>query len=153
MRVERCRSQDGFSCAAMRLGYVSFSPCCGMVLICRNAGIGVDVHVHRITNRLRWHKPQTTTAEQTRLNLQSWLPSTLHKSINPLLVGFGQVSLPFIPKFSLLMIGNLPTSRPKMRSLPTRQSQTLPFPRNEYQIRRTERSHIYIHTRRRRSQG
>jgi len=57
-----------------------------------NAGIGVDVHVHRITNRLRWHKPQTTTAEQTRLNLQSWLPSNLHKSINPLLVGFGQVS-------------------------------------------------------------
>lgn len=59
-----------------------------------NAGIGVDVHVHRITNRLRWHKPQTTTAEQTRLNLQSWLPSNLHKSINPLLVGFGQVSSP-----------------------------------------------------------
>jgi len=57
----------------------------------RNAGIGVDVHVHRITNRLRWHKPQTVHAEQTRLNLQSWLPSNLHKSINPLLVGFGQV--------------------------------------------------------------
>jgi len=56
-----------------------------------NAGIGVDVHVHRITNRLRWHKPQTMHAEQTRLNLQSWLPSNLHKAINPLLVGFGQV--------------------------------------------------------------
>lgn len=37
-----------------------------------NDGIGVDVHVHRMTNRLGWHKTQT--AEQTRLNLQSWLP-------------------------------------------------------------------------------
>jgi len=44
-----------------------------------NAGIGVDVHVHRITNRLKWHKPPTVTPEQTRLNLQSWLPSHLHK--------------------------------------------------------------------------
>ncbi|ORX36218.1 DNA glycosylase [Kockovaella imperatae] len=58
-----------------------------------NAGIGVDVHVHRITNRLRWHKPQTTNPEQTRLNLQSWLPSELHKPINPMLVGFGQWAL------------------------------------------------------------
>lgn len=29
-------------------------------------GIGVDTHVHRITNRLRWHKKETQTAEQTR---------------------------------------------------------------------------------------
>ncbi|KAG8942911.1 DNA N-glycosylase and apurinic/apyrimidinic (AP) lyase [Tulasnella sp. 424] len=56
-----------------------------------NLGIGVDVHVHRITNRLGWHKPPTTTPEQTRLNLQSWLPKELHGAINPLLVGFGQV--------------------------------------------------------------
>lgn len=32
----------------------------------RNAGIGVDVHVHRITNRLKWHKPPTKTPEETR---------------------------------------------------------------------------------------
>ncbi|KAG9050809.1 DNA N-glycosylase and apurinic/apyrimidinic (AP) lyase [Tulasnella sp. UAMH 9824] len=56
-----------------------------------NLGIGVDVHVHRITNRLGWHKPPTNTPEQTRLNLQSWLPKELHREINPLLVGFGQV--------------------------------------------------------------
>lgn len=37
-----------------------------------NVGIGVDTHVHRISNRLRWCK--TTTPEQTRLALQSWLP-------------------------------------------------------------------------------
>lgn len=34
---------------------------------CSNAGIGVDVHVHRITNRLGWHKPPTKTPEETRL--------------------------------------------------------------------------------------
>jgi endonuclease-3 len=34
----------------------------------RNFGIGVDVHVHRITNRLGWHKPPTKVPEQTRYN-------------------------------------------------------------------------------------
>ncbi|KAI5118317.1 hypothetical protein M0805_006601 [Coniferiporia weirii] len=55
-----------------------------------NDGIGVDVHVHRITNRLGWHKPPTKNPEETRLNLQSWLPRELHPEINHLLVGFGQ---------------------------------------------------------------
>ena len=32
----------------------------------RNHGIGVDVHVHRITNRLGWHKPPTKSPEETR---------------------------------------------------------------------------------------
>ena len=40
-------------------------------------GIGVDTHVHRMTNRLGWHK--TNTPEQTRLNLQSWLPKEVRK--------------------------------------------------------------------------
>ncbi|KAI0261729.1 DNA glycosylase [Gloeopeniophorella convolvens] len=56
-----------------------------------NVGIGVDVHVHRITNRLGWHKPPTKTPEETRVNLESWLPVEFHKEINHLLVGFGQV--------------------------------------------------------------
>ncbi|KAH7340153.1 DNA glycosylase [Rhizoctonia solani] len=64
-----------------------------------NVGIGVDIHVHRITNRLGWHKPPTNTPEQTRLNLQSWLPRDLHAPVNPLLVGFGQViCLPVGPR-------------------------------------------------------
>ncbi|KAK0474835.1 DNA glycosylase [Armillaria novae-zelandiae] len=64
-----------------------------------NHGIGVDVHVHRITNRLGWHKPPTKNPEATRLNLQSWLPTELHPEINHLLVGFGQmVCLPVRPK-------------------------------------------------------
>jgi endonuclease-3 len=51
-------------------------------------GIGVDVHVHRISNRLRWVK--TNTPEQTREALQEFVPRELWTSINELLVGFGQ---------------------------------------------------------------
>ncbi|KAF8232589.1 DNA glycosylase [Tricholoma matsutake] len=67
-----------------------------------NVGIGVDVHVHRITNRLGWHKPPTKTPEATRLNLQSWLPTELHRDVNHMLVGFGQViCLPVGPRCDL----------------------------------------------------
>ncbi|XP_006458695.1 hypothetical protein AGABI2DRAFT_217472 [Agaricus bisporus var. bisporus H97] len=56
-----------------------------------NTGIGVDSHVHRITNLLGWHNKPTKSAEETRLSLQSWLPAEFHREINGLLVGFGQV--------------------------------------------------------------
>ncbi|CAE6524989.1 unnamed protein product [Rhizoctonia solani] len=72
-----------------------------------NVGIGVDIHVHRITNRLGWHKPATTTTEQTRLNLQSWLPRNLHAPVNPLLVGFGQViCLPVGPRCDACLLSS-----------------------------------------------
>jgi len=32
----------------------------------RNVGIGVDVPVHHITNKPKWHKPPTKTPEETR---------------------------------------------------------------------------------------
>lgn len=51
-------------------------------------GIGVDLHVHRICNRLHWI--DTKTPEQTRLALQDWLPKELWTPINKLMVGFGQ---------------------------------------------------------------
>jgi endonuclease-3 len=54
----------------------------------RVEGIGVDVHVHRITNLWRWHK--TNTPEETRLALQDWLPKDNWHEINWLLVGLGQ---------------------------------------------------------------
>jgi endonuclease-3 len=54
----------------------------------RDEGIGVDVHVHRITNLWGWHK--TNTPEQTRMELESWLPKEKWHDINHLLVGFGQ---------------------------------------------------------------
>ena len=39
-----------------------------------NVGIGVDTHVHRISNRLGWTKVPTKTPEQTRKALEDWLP-------------------------------------------------------------------------------
>lgn len=75
------------------MSFILCSISCSTLLksLFRNVGIGVDVHVHRITNRLGWHKPPTKNPEETRLNLQSWLPTELHPEINHLLVGFGQV--------------------------------------------------------------
>ena len=62
-----------------------------------NVGIGVDVHVHRIANRLGW--VQSVEAEQTREQLEEWLPQHLWPVINKLLVGFGQqVCLPTTPR-------------------------------------------------------
>lgn len=37
-------------------------------------GIGVDTHVHRISNRLGWVKKPTKVPEETRLAVESWLP-------------------------------------------------------------------------------
>ncbi|KAF2452981.1 DNA glycosylase [Lineolata rhizophorae] len=54
----------------------------------RDEGIGVDVHVHRITNLWGWHK--TNTPEETRAALESWLPRDKWREINWLLVGLGQ---------------------------------------------------------------
>ncbi|MCJ1308815.1 DNA N-glycosylase and apurinic/apyrimidinic (AP) lyase [Agyrium rufum] len=54
----------------------------------RTEGIGVDVHVHRITNLWGWHK--TRNPEETRAMLESWLPKEKWHEINHLLVGFGQ---------------------------------------------------------------
>ena len=54
----------------------------------RTEGIGVDVHVHRITNLWGWHK--TKGPEETRKILEAWLPKEKWHEINHLLVGFGQ---------------------------------------------------------------
>lgn len=54
----------------------------------RTEGIGVDVHVHRITNLWGWHK--TKNPEETRAALEAWLPKDRWHEINHLLVGFGQ---------------------------------------------------------------
>lgn len=58
----------------------------------RDEGIGVDVHVHRITNLWGWHK--TRTPEETRAALEAWLPREKWHDINHLLVGFGQTWCP-----------------------------------------------------------
>lgn len=56
-------------------------------------GIGVDVHVHRLSALWGWAGRKTTAKdpEDTRKELQDWLPQDLWMDINPTLVGFGQV--------------------------------------------------------------
>ncbi|KAI5300126.1 DNA N-glycosylase and apurinic/apyrimidinic (AP) lyase [Ascosphaera atra] len=71
-----------------KMAYLAMSAAWGEV-----HGIGVDVHVHRITNLWGWVK--TKTPEETRLALESWLPREKWGEINHLLVGLGQtVCLP-----------------------------------------------------------
>lgn len=60
-------------------------------------GIGVDTHVHRISNRLGW--VVTKQPENTRKALEDWLPREYWSEINHLLVGFGQqICNPVAPK-------------------------------------------------------
>ncbi|KAJ4370236.1 alpha,alpha-trehalase nth1 [Didymella sp. IMI 355093] len=66
-----------------KMAYLTMSAAWG-----KDEGIGVDVHVHRITNLWGWHKTQNP--EQTRAALESWLPRDKWHDINNLLVGFGQ---------------------------------------------------------------
>lgn len=64
-----------------------------------SVGIGVDVHIHRICNRLGW--VQTKKPEETRREIEDWLPRELWKEFNPTIVGFGQtICLPVRPKCS-----------------------------------------------------
>ncbi|EFC41591.1 predicted protein [Naegleria gruberi] len=54
----------------------------------QTVGIGVDTHVHRISNRLEW--VNTKTPEQTRMKLEEFVPQEEWDVINHMLVGFGQ---------------------------------------------------------------
>jgi endonuclease-3 len=56
----------------------------------KSTGIGVDTHMHRIFNNIKW--VESTTPEQTREQLEGWLPKEKWIEINMLWVGFGQES-------------------------------------------------------------
>lgn len=51
-------------------------------------GVGVDIHVHRVTNR--WGYVRTKTPEQAMHALHEKLPREFHVQINALLVPFGK---------------------------------------------------------------
>ena len=53
-----------------------------------SSGIGVDTHMHRLFNDLKW--VNSTTPEQTREQLEGWLPKHKWGAVNLLWVGFGQ---------------------------------------------------------------
>lgn len=81
---------------------------CMQVAWKENAGIGVDVHVHRISNMIGWTKNQCKTPEHTRKELESWIPRPLWPGVNRLLVGFGQtVCKPKKPNCLQCKVNNL----------------------------------------------
>jgi endonuclease III len=67
----------GPKCANLALG-----------IACRQSRIGVDVHVHRVTNR--WGVISARTPEQTMVALEKVLPKRYWIEINRLLVPFGK---------------------------------------------------------------
>jgi endonuclease-3 len=73
-----------------------------MAFICENvawdkhSGIGVDTHMHRLFNELGWVKSKNP--EQTRVQLEAWLPTDKWTEVNILWVGFGQEVQQFKPK-------------------------------------------------------
>ncbi len=54
------------------------------------SGIGVDVHMHRMFNQLKWVDSTASTPEKTREQLEGWLPKEKWGEINALWVGLGQ---------------------------------------------------------------
>jgi endonuclease-3 len=67
----------GPKCASLALG-----------IACGASEIGVDIHVHRVTNR--WGYVHTSTPEGTRRALMTKLPKRYWVEINRLLVPFGK---------------------------------------------------------------
>ncbi|MGQ0603052.1 MAG: endonuclease III domain-containing protein [Anaerolineales bacterium] len=59
-----------------------------LAIACGEPFIGVDIHVHRVTNR--WGYVQATTPERTLLALEARLPHEYWIEINKLLVPFGK---------------------------------------------------------------
>lgn len=61
--------------------------------------IAVDIHVHRITNRLGWIR--TTSVEDTEQELTWIIPKELHEVVNQVFVAHGQhICLPRTPRCS-----------------------------------------------------
>jgi endonuclease-3 len=67
----------GPKCANLALG-----------IACGQSRIGVDIHVHRVTNR--WGVVSARSPEQTMLALEKILPKRYWVEINRLLVPFGK---------------------------------------------------------------
>ncbi|KAM5488473.1 alpha,alpha-trehalase nth1 [Microsporum canis] len=106
----------------------------------RHEGIGVDVHVHRITNLWGWNK--TKTPEATRAALESWLPRDKWHEINKLLVGLGQtVCLPVGRRCAEcdlsgtgLCIAEVRPKAPKKKRIKTDKEEDINFPVKECKI-------------------
>ena len=82
--------------------YPGIGPKCANLALgiaCGQPTIGVDIHVHRITNR--WGYVTASTPEKTRAALEATLPKKYWVDINALLVPFGKhICTPLAPKCS-----------------------------------------------------
>jgi endonuclease-3 len=77
--------------ARVLLSFHGVGPKCTNLVLgiaCGQPSIGVDVHVHRVTNR--WGYVHTSTPERTVLALEAKLPKDYWVEINSLLVPFGK---------------------------------------------------------------
>ena len=83
--------------------YPGIGPKCANLALgiaCGQPRIGVDIHVHRITNR--WGYVTTPSPEATRILLEQRLPRKYWVDINALLVPFGKnICTPIGPKCSV----------------------------------------------------
>jgi endonuclease-3 len=73
------------------LSFQGVGPKCANLVLgiaCGQARIGVDIHVHRVTNR--WGYVRQATPERTMLELEEKLPQKYWVEINRLLVPFGK---------------------------------------------------------------
>ncbi|DBA00970.1 TPA: hypothetical protein N0F65_006231 [Lagenidium giganteum] len=62
-------------------------------------GIIVDTHVHRFSKRLHWVSSDSSTPEDTRKQLEEWVPRSYWGGMSRAVVGFGQTTcLPVAPK-------------------------------------------------------
>lgn len=85
--------------------------------------VGVDTHVHRISNRIGWVKKPTPTPEDTRKALQFWLPFELWSEVNHLMVGFGQtICTPISPICNECLNRDICPSSGKGRKSPSKRT-------------------------------
>ncbi len=76
---------------AVLLSFKGVGPKCTNLVLgiaCNQPRIGVDIHVHRVTNR--WGYVQATTPEKTMVALEAKLPRNYWVEINRVLVPFGK---------------------------------------------------------------
>lgn len=73
---------------------------CVLAYTFKKPAIAVDIHVHRVSNRLGWVK--TKTPEETEEALQKIIPKNLWIEVNRLFVGHGQtICVPINPKCNI----------------------------------------------------
>jgi endonuclease-3 len=104
--ARRCVEEHGSTLPCDEATLLSFRgvgpKCANLVLgiACGGSKIGVDIHVHRVTNR--WGYVHESTPERTMLALEKRLPAQYRVEINRLLVPFGKhICTGTLPKCSV----------------------------------------------------